>query len=474
MTNSKHDSPCVVSVVQAHVPDYPDSPPFHPPQAYPELPWKDVDLQEDSQVYHMVRTAFINLGLDKAHVGTPAWNPLGDIIRKGDFVLIKPNFVTDYHPLYGRDKPCDGREGVIVHGSILRAVADYAFLATGATGRIVIAENTMHTTPLSTFQNNLTNTGTQAVVEYLQRQGVPICAYDLRTEAPPAGRARGAIPQGDPLGSTLIDLGSDSEYAGIDSPGRCAFNQWDVTTPRRHHDGAKHEYSISNTVLRADAIISVPKLKTHAKVGVSVALKNTFGISNQKNWVPHFRQGTPAHGGDERERAYTRGESLIQWVKTRQILRKSVRLLGLLGINCCPESQTGSWYGNDTVWRGVLDLNKILFYADRQGVLRPQRQRQYLAVVDGIIAGEGEGPLTPTARNCGTILAATDPIAADIVAAGMMGFDYTKLRLIMKALTLKKHPIGLDHPEYLRVVGSCATAVPAFRPPRSWTGRIEK
>ena len=188
MNNGKHGSPCVVSVVQAHVPDYPDAPPFHPPQAYPELPWKNINLQEGNQVYDMVRTAFLHLGLDKAHVGTPAWNPLGDIIRQGDFVLIKPNFVTDYHPLHGRGKPCDGREGVIVHGSILRAVADYAFLATGVTGSIVIADNTMHTTPLSTFQNNLRNTGTQAVVEYLQRQGVPIAAYDLRTEAPRPAR----------------------------------------------------------------------------------------------------------------------------------------------------------------------------------------------------------------------------------------------------------------------------------------------
>jgi len=474
MNDGKDGSSCVVAAVQAHVPDYPDAPPFHPPRAYPESPWRDVCLQQGNQVYEMVRTAFLHLGLDETHVGTPAWNPLGDVIRQGDFVLIKPNFVTDRHPLYGRDRLCDGREGVIVHGSILRAVADYAFLATGTTGRIVIADNTMHTTPLSTFQNNLRNTGTEGVIEYLQRQGVPICAYDLRTPPPRAGRTIGAAAPGDPLGSTVIDLGPNSEYVGIDSPSRCAFNQWDATTPRKHHDGAKHEYSISNTVLRADAVISVPKLKTHAKVGVSAALKNTFGISNQKNWVPHFRRGTEADGGDERDRAYTRSESMIQWVKTKRVMRSTVRLLGFLGVNCSPEAQTGSWYGNNTVWRGVLDLNKILFYADRYGVMRPDRQRQYLVVVDGIIAGEGEGPLTPTARNCGTILAAADPIATDIVAAEMMGFDYTKLRLITKALALEKYPIGLNRPEQIRVAGSCAAAVPAFRAPGSWIGRIEK
>jgi uncharacterized protein (DUF362 family) len=46
-----------------------------------------------------------------------------------------------------------------------------------------------------------------------------------------------------------------------------------------------------------------------------------------------------------------------------------------------------------------------------------------LTVMDGIIAGEGDGPLAPRDVPLGTILAATDPIALDLVALRLMGFD---------------------------------------------------
>ena len=58
----------------------------------------------------------------------------------------------------------------------------------------------------------------------------------------------------------------------------------------------------------------------------------------------------------------------------------------------------GDWYGNDTVWRMALDLNRVLFFADRNGVLQERPQRRYFSVIDGIVAGEGEGPLLPTPK----------------------------------------------------------------------------
>ena len=35
--------------------------------------------------------------------------------------------------------------------------------------------------------------------------------------------------------------------------------------------------------------------------------------------------------------------------------------------------RSGNWYGNDTLWRMVLDLNKVLFYAEIDGNLRANR-----------------------------------------------------------------------------------------------------
>ena len=56
----------------------------------------------------------------------------------------------------------------------------------------------------------------------------------------------------------------------------------------------------------------------------------------------------------------------------------------------------GAWYGNDTAWRMTLDLNNIIHYSDKNGIIKKDQQiRKNLVLVDGIIGGEGEGPLSP-------------------------------------------------------------------------------
>ena len=84
--------------------------------------------------------------------------------------------------------------------------------------------------------------------------------------------------------------------------------------------------------------------------------------------------------------------------------------------------RAGGWYGNDTIWRSVLDLNKILLYADREGVMRSKRQRKFFSVVDGIIGGEGDGPVLAMPKVSGVLLAGFNPMAVDICATRLMGF----------------------------------------------------
>jgi uncharacterized protein (DUF362 family) len=50
-----------------------------------------------------------------------------------------------------------------------------------------------------------------------------------------------------------------------------------------------------------------------------------------------------------------------------------------------------------------------------------------LTIIDGVLAGEGEGPLAPTDVALGAILAGTDPVAVDLLAVRLMGFDEQKL-----------------------------------------------
>jgi uncharacterized protein (DUF362 family) len=60
--------------------------------------------------------------------------------------------------------------------------------------------------------------------------------------------------------------------------------------------------------------------------------------------------------------------------------------------------------------------------------------RRVLTVIDGIVAGEGEGPLAPEDRPLGVVLAALDPVAADLVAIALMGFDERRIPKIWEAM----------------------------------------
>ena len=102
----------------------------------------------------------------------------------------------------------------------------------------------------------------------------------------------------------------------------------------------------------------------------------------------------------------------------------------------------GSWYGNDTLWRTVLDLNRLLIYADREGKMTEVPQRRCLTIVDGIIAGEGEGPMEPDARPCGVLVGGENPAAVDVVLATMVGFGYKRIPLIARAFEVPRLAAG--------------------------------
>jgi hypothetical protein len=131
----------------------------------------------------------------------------------------------------------------------------------------------------------------------------------------------------------------------------------------------------------------------------------------------------------------------------------------------------------------VLDLHKCWIYADKTGVLRDEPQRRFLCVVDGIVSGEGNGPLAPTARCDGVVIAGTDPIAVDTTAATLMGFDPTKLKILMRAplargFNLYRVPTERIHcrsnkPEWNRSLADVSDVLD-WAPHFGWVGHIER
>jgi hypothetical protein len=297
---------------------------------------------------------------------------------------------------------------------------------------------------------------------------------------------------GDPRGSTQVSLNEASEFVGFPGCGRLYGASYDMAETNRKHTGMTHEYMLCRTPMEADVFINLPKLKTHKKVGITCALKNLVGINANKNWLPHHTEGTPDQGGDQFPSATTKAKLEHSWMGAAKRAVKNSPLLSRLFVPLKKAGRlvfgdtqkvvrSGNWHGNDTCWRMVLDLNKCLFFFDSAGRRRTKPVR-YLAVVDGIIAGEGNGPMSPDAKPCGVILAGTHPLAVDCVAATLMGFDWQRLRLLKRGFTMTKMSFTDFRPEEIEIIsnkpawqGKLATLDKTFefRPHFGWTGAIE-
>jgi hypothetical protein len=284
---------------------------------------------------------------------------------------------------------------------------------------------------------------------------------------------------GDPSGYTVVDVGERSRFHEVAQRGpHLCFHRSHKLTPVPHHTGGRHEYSIPQTVLDADVVINIPKMKTHKKSGVTLALKSVIGLCNEKYWLPHYTAGTPDDDGDEfpvRPPLAVRFENQMQRFPLpgdHSLIARAPKLAEGRSQNGWLHGwiMEGSWEGNDTIWRTVLDLNRILFHTDRHGRMHDTPQRRYLALVDGIIAGEGEGPLAATPRNAGLMIAGQDPALVDLACVRAMGLSESAIPMVYRAF---EDPILAGSAiDALRLVldGPPPPAGARFVPPRTWPG----
>jgi uncharacterized protein (DUF362 family) len=121
---------------------------------------------------------------------------------------------------------------------------------------------------------------------------------------------------------------------------------------------------MSRTVLGADVLISLPKLKMHHWAGVTLSLKNLFGT------LPGTCYG---------------------------------------------------WPKNELHWRGIP--NSIIDIA--------LTQTPHLAIVDGIVGMEGDGPLNGQARHMGALIMGIDLVAVDATCCRLIGLPPERVPTLM-------------------------------------------
>jgi uncharacterized protein (DUF362 family) len=414
-----------------------------------------------------------------------------DFIRPGERVVLKPNWVKEHDE---RTPGNNAWEHVVTHPTVIEAVARWVAARLQGRGTVIICDAPQ------------TDSSFAKLREYCEldsllarcRKTFPGIQFDLLDLRPEEWTTIDGITtkrtplQGDPLGSTHVRLNGASEFVGFHGQGRLYGASYDMAETNARHNGERHDYLLCRTPVDADVFINLPKLKTHKKVGVTCALKNLVGINANKNWLPHHTEGMPEQGGDQFPAATAKARlenswmgAAKRWLKNRPQASRWFVPAKKIGRWFFGDTQkvvrSGNWHGNDTCWRMVLDLNKCFFFFDGAG--RPRDNPvKYLALVDGIIAGEGNGPMSPDAKPCGVILAGAHPVAIDCVAATLMGFDWQKIRLLRQSFRIRELNFVPFPPTAVRAVSNhtpwnCTLEQLDdpfdFRPHFGWVGAIE-
>lgn len=347
------------------------------------------------------------------------------------------------------------------------------------------------------------------IEKYSNYQDPTISFFDLRKER--VKTEGGVIVKktegdfGDPKGYKIVVLNEESFLEPISSKNNL-FRVMDYDPGKiisSHHKGF-HRYSISSSILDCDLFVNMPKMKTHEKAGITGALKNLVGINGDKSYLVHHRKGRPNKGGDEFPPDVTilaimkaRFFSYYRFQKKPTVLTKAIYkfllalwqiLLIVLGYSREESREnlnkkfiplSGSWYGNDSIWRMVYDLNRIILYADHTGKIMNEPQREYFAILDGIVGGEGAGPLRSIPIRTNHIFFSNNPFLLDISMAQMMGFDFKKIQSLNNYklfdpiwdFDLNKVDLKYNHQNINSI--NTLPVIHYFKPAPGWKGYIE-
>mgnify|MGYP002641252912 CR=1 FL=1 len=458
---------------------------FSPGEAYPEYPFDHISSKPNA-VYQAVRSVFQHMRLDAEHFGTPEWNPLGEFVEPGQTVVVKPDLMQHFEAVANID--C-----AVTHGSLIRAVLDYVYIATQGRSPVILGDAPLLGTD---FGQAKAAAGWDQIQHFYGRRGIPLRTVDFRAVKNMSGRS-GMLQVVEPVGKHE-QCGHVEVVLDHLSLHHLADGQWRTPLPSKRsmralgapHGNGRHTYLIAKPVLEADFVINLPKLRTHCKAGMGGALENMVGINGHADFLPHDVARCTEQDAD----AYA-SLSMFRSILSKVLFRKEpgrstqVRrheslsssgedvIDGILGSN---PYRDGGWYGNDSMWRTILDMNRVLLYAGSYGRMsKIARPRKYLTIMDAVQAGQGEAPLEPIPARVGYVLAGRNPVSVDMLASLVVGFDYLKIPSIRNAFALSSHPLVAFSAHQVKAIlqGELAEFedIPGLliRPTSGWRGHIE-
>jgi uncharacterized protein (DUF362 family) len=431
-----------------------------------------------------LRTLLQQAELDDARYGTRDWNPMAGLIKRGDRVLIKPNWVRHSNGS-GQGLGC-----LVTHPSVIEAVLVYVLKA--QPGSVVIGDAPVQGCDFEVLRSWCK---LDAMLRAFDGDEVRPEIRDFRRTLLPGGKLSSLpIENNRPLDQyVLFDLAGASDLEAVSTKhSQFRVSMYDPDALGRTHTRGVHQYLIAREAIEADVVINVPKLKTHKKACITGALKNMVGINGHKEYLPHHRKGGSDDGGDcypGRSRSKVFAENLLDATnRTKhpeskyalsQVYRLTMALGKLVGMATDLE---GSWFGNDTVWRMSLDIQRIIHYGQLGGRMSEKPTRRVITITDAIVSGEGDGPLSPTPKRFGVMTLGLNVAALEWVHALLMGFDPSRIPLTAGAFEAHAYSLASFQPEDIAVnfdgkhvsIGDVAANYSnPFRPPEGWRGHCE-
>ena len=106
-----------------------------------------------------------------------------------------------------------------------------------------------------------------------------------------------------------------------------------------------------------------------------------------------------------------------------------------------------------------------------------------MTIVDGVLAGERNGPMHQSPKEAKVLLAGFNPLVVDTVSAYLMGFNPYKIPQLSYAYKPHHFPLAPCKIQKIVIIEDGA-AIPfnkwkpknelAFQPPATWRGHIER
>lgn len=384
-----------------------------------------------NRTLYAISAVYDNNSLLEEKIRTVIKNSLSNKNIQGKKVLLKPNWVK--HSSVEIDELC-----MRTHDNFLLAALKVMLEFQPAS--VLIGD-----APIQgcNWNKMISPAFTEKIKRLSDNFGIPVNIKDFRRVAYDPSKNKPHLERNPLSEYTTFDLGRKSFLEPITRQDKSLFRITNYNPDRLAvtHGPGVHKYCITNALFESDVVISLPKVKTHQKAGITAALKNIVGLNGDKDFLPHHRMGGSDSGGD----CYPGNNILRYWselmmdnANRRQgnwafwSWQKLSILLWRISLPGNEHHLSAGWHGNDTTWRMVLDLNTIAIYGKKDGTLADIPQRELYSLCDGIIGGQGDGPLKPEPLPLGVISFTNHSGLNDIAMATLMGFDINRIPMLFK------------------------------------------